>query len=102
MARTVTVPDSVADLLTDPKRVRDAFQILNALVDLEVHLVPAGNVQALSPGNHPIRGDAPNLILPLPLMLPRAIADSSATAASASAQLNLLLAGLRTTRQLPS
>lgn len=102
MPKNITIPDTIGDLLSDPKRVRDALMLLNALVNLEVHLVPPGNVQALSPGNHPIRGDAPNLILPLPLMLPNAIADSTATAASASTQLNLLLAGLRSTRQLPS
>lgn len=100
--KTIDLPATVAELLTDPKRVRDAIALLNALATMEVHLVAPGNVAPLSPGSKPIRGDPPNLILPLPLKFTAAITDSTATAASASAQLNLLLAELRKTGQLPS
>lgn len=102
MPRTIKVPESVAELLQDPQRVRDALLLLNALSQLEVHLVPPGSSPALSPGNKIIKGDPPALILPLPLQFRSAIADSTATAASVSAQLNLLLAELRAVRQLPT
>ena len=95
-------PQNLADLLSDPQRIRDAFELLSALAALQVHLVPPGNVAALAPGNRSIIGDPPNLILPLPLKFTTAIANSSATAASVSTQLNLLLAELRKTGQLPS
>ena len=100
--KTIDLPESLADLLGDPQRIRDAIDLLNAIATMEVHLVAPGNVAPLSPGNRPIRGDPPNLILPLPLKFTAAITDSTATAASASAQLNLLLAELRKTGQLPS
>lgn len=100
--KTIEAPANLAELLSDPQRVRDAFALLNALATMEVHLVPPGGAPALSPGNKSIRGDPPNLILPLPLQFTAAIADSTATAASVSAQLNLLLAELRKIRQLPT
>lgn len=102
MPRNVELPDSLAGLLTEPQRIRDAVELLNALANLEVHLVPAGNVKPLKPGYHQIAGEAPALVLPLPLRLRAPIADSSATAASASAQLNTLLGYLRETGQLPT
>lgn len=102
MPRTIQVPESMADLFADPQRVADAFRLLNALAGMEVHLVPPSNVAPLAAGQKPIRGEPPNLVLPLPLKFRRSISDSSATAASASAQLNLLLAELRATGQLPS
>lgn len=94
-------PQNLADLLSDPQRVRDAFDLLNALSDLEVHLVPAGTA-TIGRGVAAIKGDPPSLILPLPIKLSSAIADSTATAASVSAQLNALLAGLRSTGMLPA
>lgn len=99
--KPIVVPTTVAELLADPQRIKDALELLNALAQIEVHLVPPGNVAPLSSGNKTIRGDAPNLIMPLPLKFTRAIADSTATAASVSTQLNLLLAELRKVSQLP-
>lgn len=102
MPAKIEVPTNLADLLTDGKRLRDAINLLNALASMEVHLVTPGAVSPLVPGGKPIRGDPPSLIMTLPLKFAAPIADSTATAASASAQLNLLLAALRTTGQLPS
>ncbi len=102
MPKQIEVPSDLSDLLADSQRVRDAFALLNALATMEVHLVPTGAVDPLRPGGKPIRGDAPNLIMALPLRLGSPIANSTATAASVSTQLNLLLAALRETGQLPS
>lgn len=100
--KTVTAPDSLAELLTDPQRVRDAFALLNALAEMQVVLVVPGGSAPLAPGNKTLRGEPPNIIMPLPLKCTRAISDSTATAASVSTQLNLLLAELRKTGQLPT
>ncbi len=102
MPRTIELPENLADLLTDSQRVRDAIALLNALSNLEVRLVPPGGVKPLQSGYKQIIGDPPSLVLPLPLQCTRAIADSTATAESASAQLNALLAELRKTKLLPS
>lgn len=102
MAKTIELPVNLADLLGDSQRVRDAFALLNAMVTLNVQLVRAQSAISLAPGQNNIKGDPPNLVLPLPLMLDSAIADSTATAASVSTQLNLLLAALRKTKMLPS
>lgn len=102
MPKLIISPASVADLLSDPQRVRDALALLNALASLEVHYVVGGAANRGGPGAAALKGEAPNLVLPLPLRLPSPIADSTATAASVSTQLNLLLAGLRTTPLLPS
>ena len=99
-APPVVVPASVGELT--PEMVIELIGKLAALLQLEVHLVTPGNVAALSPGNKPLQGDEGGIILPLPLKFTRSISDSTATAASVSAQLNLLLAELRKTGQLPS
>jgi len=100
--KTIIPPASLAELLADPQRVRDAFALLNALAEMQVVLVAPGGSQPLIPGNKTLRGDPPTLTMPLPLKLTRTIADSTATAASVSTQLNLLLAELRKTTMLPS
>lgn len=100
--KTIEVPQSLADLLANPQRVRDAFALLNALAQVEVVLTTPGGSQPLTPGNQTIRGDPPTLTMPLPLRFTRSIPDSTATAASASATVNLLLAELRKVSQLPS
>jgi hypothetical protein len=102
MPKTITVPATLADLLMDPQRVADAFALVSALGQLEVHLVPPGNARALTPGNKAITGEPPNLILTLPLKFRAAIANSTADVASVSAQLNALLAELRANGQNPS
>ena len=102
MPRTITLPASFATLVQDPQRIRDAIELLNALSQLQVQLVPVGSSRPLSSGNRSIVGEPPALILPLPIAMQTAIADSTATAASVSAQLNALLAALRLTKLLPS
>lgn len=101
MPATIKIPDDLADLFRDGQRVSDAFALLNALATMEVHLVTPGAVDPLGPGGKPIRGDPPNLILTLPLKIAAPIANSTATAASASARLNDLLAALRVVKILP-
>lgn len=101
MPKKIKVPATIGELLTDKQRVIDAFALLNALAGLEMNLVvPAGSV-AFGPGREAILGDPPKLILPIPLKFAAAIPNSTATVASVSAQLNLLLAALRITGQLP-
>ena len=86
-------------VMENPTAVRDAITFLNLLISLECRIVvPSGS-------NNPKQGivfAAKNAILPIPLKLGAPIADSTASAASVSAQLNLLLAALRTTGQLPT
>ncbi len=102
MPRKIDIPESLADLVRDPSSVRDGFELLNAIAEINVRLVTPGGSEPLESGRSQIRGEAPDLILPLPLKLPSAIADSTASAASVSAQLNALLAGLRATGMLPT
>lgn len=80
MATNIEIPQSFAELVQDPKRIKDALELLNALANLQVHLVPTANVPALSSGNKSIRGDPPNLILTLPLQTASPWAAASGTA----------------------
>ena len=102
MPAPLAAPADLAALFQEPQRVRDAFDLLNALAQMEVHIVVAGGAVALGPGKSALKGSPPALILPLPLKFATPIANSTATAASVSAQLNSLLAALRTTGQLPA
>lgn len=85
--------------LANPEAVTRAIEAVNLLISLQVQLTGANSTRSdqnaivLSPDRY---------LLPIPLKLNTAIADSSATAASVSTQLNLLLAALRRTGQLPS
>lgn len=102
MPQIIQDPDTLAKLLQEPQRVRDAIALLNGLAQIQVILQPVGSARPLASGNRSIVGEPPNLVLPLPIAMQTAIADSTATAASVSAQLNLLLAALRLTKLLPS
>lgn len=113
MPTPIEVPQSFAELVQDPQRVRDAFELLNALATMEVHLVPPGNVSALSAGNQPIRGEPPVLILPLPLQSPNTwaaatgtltrttFATSTVTTAQLAERVAALISDLKATRILP-
>lgn len=90
------------DFIRNPELVQQLVDLLFALRNVNVQLVVGQDSQALSAGKVNIVGSAPALTLPLPLKLAKPIADSTADAASVSAQLNLLLAALRKTGQLPS
>ena len=86
-------------VIENPNAVRDAMRFLNLVISLEVQVTQASGLA------NPKRGivfAGRNAVLPIPLQLRAPIADSTATAASVSAQLNLLLAALRSTGQLPT
>jgi hypothetical protein len=113
MPRTIPLPENLGELIADPQRVRDAFALLNALVQMEVHLVQPANVSPLDPGQRIIRGDPPRLILPLPLRSPNGWAAASGTAtrstfatstvttAQLAERVKALIDDLRTVRILP-
>jgi hypothetical protein len=102
MADAITLPENLADLLSDPQRIRDAMALLNGLAKLQVQLTVASAAINLKTPNRLIAGDPPNLILPIPLMLDAPIANSNGTAANINTQFCLLLQKLRTTGQLPT
>lgn len=90
------------DFIRDPQVIAQQMAMLYGLRNLNVQLVIGQASQLFKPGISQITGSPPNLVLPLPLMLASPIANSTATAASVSAQLNLLLSALRATTQLPT
>ncbi len=103
MPTPVAIPANAAELLQNPQRVRDALALLNALAQMEVHLVTPQNVSALAPGNKPLRGDPPSIILPLPFKFTEAIDDCDETDLNdVGLTLNALLEQLRRTGVNPS
>lgn len=92
---------SGVDLITQRQLLQQQIDLLYALRNINVQLVVGQASQVFAPGVSPIVGSAPSLVLPLPLKLAAPIADSSATVASVSAKLNLLLAALRANGMLP-
>jgi hypothetical protein len=113
MPTPIEIPQNLADLVSDPQRVRDAFELLNALALMEVHLVPPGGADALIAGNQPIRGEPPVLILPLPLQSPNSWAaatgtltritfeTSTVTTAELAERVAALISDFKATRILP-
>lgn len=82
-----------------PEAADELVRAVNLMLDMKVRLVtPDGFNSAQSA----IVTSPQQYFLAVPLKFRRAIADSTATAASVSAQLNLLLAELRATGQLPT
>lgn len=82
-----------------PLAADDLIRIVNLMYALEVGLVtPSANTR----GKTAIITAENNLVLNLPLKFDAPIANSTASAASASAQLNLVLAQLRRTGLLPT
>ncbi len=90
------------DFIKNPAVLAAQIDMLYGLRNLNVQLVTGQASQQLAVGVSQISGSPPNLVLPLPFKLSAPIADSSATAASVSAQLNLLLAAMRVRGDLPS
>ena len=87
----------VAGLIKEPNRVKNLVEFVDSLKLAEVKLTlpdPRGSAALVIADE--------NIIIPIPLKLSAPIADSTATAASVSTQLNLLLAALRSTGQLPT
>jgi hypothetical protein len=113
MPTPIELPQNLADLVSNPQRVRDLFALANALAALEVHLVPPGAVYTLTAGNQPIRGDPPVLVLPLPLQSPNSWAEatgtetrttfatSSVTTAQLAERVAALISDLKSVRILP-
>ena len=99
----IVPPEPAASVLKwvieNPEAVRLAVQLVNLLSAVEIRIVPASSYNRT---NNPIVISGTNAILPVPLQLAAPISDSTATAASVSSQLNLLLAALRSTGQLPT
>ena len=82
-----------------PQAADDLVRAVNLMLALELKLV---NASAYNVGKTAILRSANNYALMLPLQFRQPIADSTATAANVSAQLNSLLAELRLTGQLPT
>lgn len=80
MPDTIELPDSFADLIADPQRIRDAIDLLNGLALLQVKITTPQGSNALANGRSVIQGDPPNLILPLPLQAPNSWAAATGTA----------------------
>lgn len=102
--REIPIPQTLADLLAEPQRVRDAIALLNALAGLEVHLVPASTGATIGPGKKAILGDAPSLVLALPLGFSKRISapsGGSVVDAECRAVLTALLGEHTATKQNP-
>jgi hypothetical protein len=83
-----------------PEAADELIGIVNRLYNLQFQLIRPGSNTA---GVENVLVDSPqNLVLALPLKFAAPIANSTATAASVSTQLNLVLAQLRLTGQLPT
>ena len=82
-----------------PQAADDLVRAVNLLLALEVKLV---NSNANNTGKTAILRSANNYVLTLPIQFASPIADSTATAANVSTQLNSLLAALRTAKILPT
>lgn len=83
-----------------PQAADDLISIVNRLYNLEYQLIrPGSNTGGVQ---NVLVPSAQNIVLALPLKFAAPITNSTATAASVSTQLNLLLAQLRLTGQLPT
>ena len=102
MADNIQIPANLGSFLSDPQRIRDAIELLNALANLNVQLVSVQGTMSLAPAQKNIVGNPPNLVLPLPLMFSTSIADPSATAASCQTAIKELFTELRKTKMLPT
>lgn len=98
MPQQLTIPKTLAELIQDPQRVRDAFTLLNLLLGAQVRLVSSGKTDT------PLTISGTTLIIPVPVKLDTPIADAQTTPNQSKLliQFNLLLAALRRTGQLPS
>jgi hypothetical protein len=82
-----------------PQAADELIQIVNLMRAMELGLVtPSANTR----GKEVLIASENNLVLNLPLKFSAPIADSTASAASVSTQLNLVLAQLRLTGILPT
>lgn len=66
MPQLLKIPEKLADLLADPARVRDAFELLNALASLQLQIVsPSANIGGKI--NSTVIVGQGELTLPLPI-----------------------------------
>ena len=87
----------IGSILRDPTDIKRTLQLVPKMMDARMVLtVPDTRGQVT------IVMSEENMVVPIPIKLTAPIADSTATAASVSTQLNLLLAALRRTGQLPT
>ncbi len=82
-----------------PEAADELVKAVNLMLSMRVELVTPNGYNSAQTA---ILASPNQYLLALPVRFRAPIADSSATAASASAQLNLLLAELRATKQLPA
>lgn len=82
-----------------PQAADELVRAVNLLMALELKLVVP---TAYNPAKEAIARSGTNYALILPLKFSAPIANSTATAANVSTQLNSLLAALRSTGQLPA
>jgi hypothetical protein len=91
---TIEVPDDLAALFRDPRRVIEIIAMVKALRELTVQIAPAQSATALTAGKISIMGDPPRLLLPLPFQ-GAAIANPSVTTASNNAAIISILTRMR-------
>lgn len=81
MSEQIQIPESIAELVQDPKRIKDAIQLLNALVAIQVRLTSPQGSNQLASGISVIQGDSKGgFLLPLPLQSPNNWASATGTA----------------------
>lgn len=88
----------IGQLLRNPQRLRDALEFVELLMEAQILVTLPNSTRGISS----LAISAQNIVFPVPLKIAVPIADSTSTAASVSTQLNLLLAALRVTGQLPT
>ncbi|NBW14597.1 MAG: hypothetical protein EBR82_42020 [Caulobacteraceae bacterium] len=81
MSDQIEIPQSVAELIQDPQRIKDALEILNALVALQIKLTTPQGSNRLANGVSVIQGDFKGgYIIPLPLQSANSWAAATGTA----------------------
>jgi hypothetical protein len=103
MIKRIPLPSRAIDLITNGQIAIDSINLLNSLAKAHLWIVPPTGSVAANTGKPVWQGDSgQELVLPIPLQFTRSIPDSTATVASVSATLNLLLAELRKNKQIPN
>jgi hypothetical protein len=96
----ISPPESLGDLLSNPERIKAAFQLLDLLSKMQVEITPP-----TTRGTGSLVISEQNIILPIPLRLARAVADPTGGTTidtQCRAKLIELLQLMRATPQLPS
>lgn len=81
MSDQIDIPESLAELIQDPKRIKDALAILNSLLALQIKITTPQGSNQLASGMIAIQGDFQGgYIIPLPLQSPNIWASATGTA----------------------